>query len=273
MYESSVTPETPVFDSAPSANVVRAVLPIVAIGFLIALVALLVLLWPAHSSSDPGIVTSTHLGRLTNEFSGDTPITRILVDVSIYILMLIAFGVLLATWARRNRALLPILMAIGLLGIAYASGMALYTGPMISICGFSLMLFGSLVAWAASPSDPTLNGEIVQVESPADTVSGFTENVPLAAPITEPQNDDRYMSIPEQETPVVPPSTLPEPHFERYLDSTQPSGDLPVHAEDQAMIDAMSAVGDEQPHTSEEHGSETNVGGTGSEDYGSHPTA
>ena len=75
-----------------------------------------------------------------------------LLDVSLYVMLMAGMVLLAMAWRRGTRNALIGLLAIALLGLAYAGGMALYFGPMVSICGFMLILFGGLIALAASPS-------------------------------------------------------------------------------------------------------------------------
>jgi hypothetical protein len=72
-------------------------------------------------------------------------------DATVYILLLVGMGCLVIAWQRARPGPLIALTMVGALGLAYVSGSALYTGPMISVCGFSMVLFGGLVAWIAVP--------------------------------------------------------------------------------------------------------------------------
>ncbi len=134
-------------------DIIRSLMPIVLVGFLIVLVALLFLLWPV----DSGTRTMQHLARIIAPGDTEFGLARRLLDLGIYVVVMIGFAFLLAAWRDSKRNALIGLMAIGILGTAYGSGMALYAGPMCSICGFLLILFGGLVAWAAS--SPAETGE------------------------------------------------------------------------------------------------------------------
>jgi hypothetical protein len=89
-------------------------------------------------------------------------LARHFLDFGIYLVTLIGIGLMLVAWKRNLRNTLIGLMAIGLLGIAYTSGMFPYIGPVVGICGFTLIFFGGMVAWIA-PSlkqpDPATGSE------------------------------------------------------------------------------------------------------------------
>lgn len=129
---------------------VRLLMPIVFVGFLIVGLALLVMQWPVP----PGVesVTVPLLVRIVQPNPGESSLgfARRFLDLAVYGLFLIGIGMMLTAWKSGGRRLLLGLMAVAVLGLAYASGMALYNGPMVSICGFTLILFGGMVAWVAS---------------------------------------------------------------------------------------------------------------------------
>ncbi len=137
---------------AGNRGIMWSLMPVVLLGFLIVLTALLLLRWPAGNRADPG-ETTTQLFRLLQPPGEAAPsLAMRLLDVSLYVLLMAGMALLVMAWRRGARNALIGLMAIAILGLAYASGMALYIGPMVSICGFMLILFGGLIALAASPS-------------------------------------------------------------------------------------------------------------------------
>jgi hypothetical protein len=149
-------------------TIVRSLMPLVLFGFLIVVTALLCLLWPAASTNDNRGITVRHRERigLTDE-TGTANLSRLFLDLSIYAIVIAGIAFMLTAWVGARRGMLVGLMGVGILGIAYASGMAQYTGPAVSICGFILLLFGGWVAWAASSPLPDesaeTNGEPVDI--------------------------------------------------------------------------------------------------------------
>lgn len=143
-------------DEARSArNIVRGLMPIVVIGLIIVLLALFLMRWPSPVREDPASTTVTpHFQRITVNLAAKDPSpASMILDLTIYVAVLAAMVLTLMAWRRGTRGPLSGLMIIGLLGVAYAGGMALYNGPMISICGFMFILFGALVARFALPGD------------------------------------------------------------------------------------------------------------------------
>ncbi|MCC7445837.1 MAG: hypothetical protein IT324_00400 [Anaerolineae bacterium] len=127
-------------------------MPVVLVGLLIVLMALLLLRWPAGNQADSA-ETTTQLFRLLQPPAETAPSVGMrLLDASLYVMMAAGIVLLAIAWRRGARNALVGLVGIAILGLAYASGMALYFGPMVSICGFMLILFGGLIALAASPS-------------------------------------------------------------------------------------------------------------------------
>jgi len=254
-------------------NAVRAVLPLVVFGFSIALCSMLVLLWPARSTADASIITTTHLARVASEF-GRVPFARIVVDIGIYVVLLVAFVAILMAWSRRSRGMLTLLMGIGLLGIAYASGQALYTGPMFSVCGYSLILFGSLVGWASSPDQAV--EEVASPEAPGLTT------------MTEPATGESFAHHNMGENAAVESAIETPEAYEASLAPSSPvatdeTAESEAPADDRAMIDAMASVGTSTDVAGGENGPREDKHGTddtngrgiepGTEDYGSHPAA
>ncbi len=143
-------PETPV--PQPN-NQVRGLMLIVACGFFVVIAALLVFNWPSGQWGEQDVTMLPHISRLFAAITGRIalPIPRLILDLGIYVLIVIGLGFLVAAWRTGSRNSLMGLLAISILGLSYVSGMAVYIGPMISVCGFILILFGGLVAWASLP--------------------------------------------------------------------------------------------------------------------------
>ena len=146
-------------------TIVRYLMPLVIFGLIVVLVALALLRWPTGPDADgPGIHHVTRILGPSSD-SGIPDILRRLLDFAMYLVVMIGVGLLGMVLRRRSRTALIGLVAVGILGLAYVNGMALYAGPMVSVCGFMLILFGGLVAWAASsPPEETT----VTVETPGE---------------------------------------------------------------------------------------------------------
>lgn len=143
------------------------------VGFLIVLFALLVLNWPTTGSAT---TVGRHLSRLAT-IDGEAPaatVSRIILNIGIYIIMLIIAGALIAGWVRGGRGAAQTLIIMAALGLMYMTGMALYFSAAISVCGFSLILASSLLAWSVTENmqkykrkqKPVLNSTAVYVEPP-----------------------------------------------------------------------------------------------------------
>ncbi len=121
------------------------------IGFLFALFALLVLRWPVNPAAPTEV--DNHIWRLLKPPEGETPpamISRLILNIGIYIIMLISLIALLIGWLRGGRAAARTLILMSCLGLMYVTGVALYLAGAVSAFGFCLMLFGGLLAWVAT---------------------------------------------------------------------------------------------------------------------------
>lgn len=133
--------------------IIRSLIPFVFLGFLIAFAALFLLQWPMPAGSEQS--TSLLLMRIIAPVATESTanIARKFLDLGIFIITLIGIGFMVVAWRLGERGPLIGLVAVGILGIAYASGTAAYTGPLVSVCGYTIILFGGLVAWLAASSD------------------------------------------------------------------------------------------------------------------------
>jgi len=162
MLDQPYPPQQP----APSNRAtIRALMCVVAFGFFIVLTALLLMLWPGGVSADTKASPTIHVLKVIQQ-TPDEPtlnLPRHLLDFAVYALVLAGLWFMVRAVRDNARGALIGLMVVGALGLAYAGTSGLYVGPMFSICGFSLILFGGMLAWAAtSPPDPTETGTDVE---------------------------------------------------------------------------------------------------------------
>lgn len=148
--------------------IIRHLMPVVFVGFLIVSCALLVMQWPAPPGSQ--VPTIPLLLRMAGQAPDESRVAlaRHFMDFGIFLLTGIGLVTMVIAWRRGTRRPLMWMMATALLGIAYASGMALYNGPMVSICGFTLILFGGMVAWVASSLGTTDGNETDEDTGPVE---------------------------------------------------------------------------------------------------------
>ncbi len=137
---------------SPALETIRSLLPVMLLGIFVALVALLILQWPVPTAPLTAAQTDHQVNRMIGYLSGsDASLPGFLLDVAVYVLLLAGLACIVMAWMRVRRGPLVALTLIGVLGLAYVAGSALYTGPMIGVCGFTLVLFGALVAWFTLP--------------------------------------------------------------------------------------------------------------------------
>jgi hypothetical protein len=151
-----VPAEMPAQESPDQAvpNALRGLMVIVLIGAAIALIALLILQWPIVKQAGPPADYGPQFQRILVVGESSRGIVGAIVDVSVYIMLIAAVIFAVRTLRTGKREWLSGLIVVGLLGLAYVTGMVLYIGPMVGACGFSLIIFGGLVAWiASSPGD------------------------------------------------------------------------------------------------------------------------
>ncbi len=158
-------------DSGITRQTLRDLLPVIVLGFILVVIGLFVLLWPTGAWGTENNVSVPHLQRLLGDAGGSAvPLTRRILDASIYLVVLLGIGFVGVALRRSTRDTMIGLIAVSILGLAYVSGQALYAGPMMSACGFLFILFGSFVAWIASsandpkPAEPNLPAEHEKVD-------------------------------------------------------------------------------------------------------------
>jgi hypothetical protein len=134
-------------EESPALESLRIVLILAFVGAAVALLALTLMQWRSPRSEDPAWVSMTHPQRLTLRLEqSDTG--GLLGDALIYPVLLIGVAGGAAAWRRGGASPLLILMLTALLGMLYAGSMALYSGAMVAVCGFSAMLCSGLVAFS-----------------------------------------------------------------------------------------------------------------------------
>jgi hypothetical protein len=150
-------------------NALRGLMVIVLIGAVIALIALLVLQWPIIKQAGPPAEYGPQFQRILVVGESSRGIVGAIVDVSVYVMLIAAVIFAFRTLRTGKREWLSGLIVVGLLGLAYVTGMVLYIGPMVGACGFSLIIFGGLVAWIAS--SPTDEPDTTQEDAPAPSLT------------------------------------------------------------------------------------------------------
>lgn len=126
-------------------------LVIATLGYLAALYALLVLRWPVNPLVPTDV--APHLERILRAVENESAValvSRLILNVGIYIIMLISLIALVIGWLRGGRAAARTLMLMACLGLMYVAGVALYLAGAVAAFGFCLMLFGSALGWVVT---------------------------------------------------------------------------------------------------------------------------
>ncbi len=121
------------------------------LGLFLVLFSLLLLRWPAETNN-PAVVGPHFLRVLTppeGENSG-VVIARVILNVGIYIIWIIAAVSLLNGWLRGSLAAMRTFALMAGLGLLYMAGLALYTSGCVAVIGFMLMLASAVVAHGAA---------------------------------------------------------------------------------------------------------------------------
>lgn len=77
----------------------------------------------------------------------------------------------LAIWLEDNRALM-VLTLVSIVGVGYGATVGLYPGPVLTVCGYSLVLFGAGLGWASQLTTDSIFGRAF-IETAAQTGTGF----------------------------------------------------------------------------------------------------
>ncbi|HEX3049289.1 MAG TPA: hypothetical protein VHP83_01440 [Aggregatilineaceae bacterium] len=142
-------------------TVILGSVPIITLGLLIVTYAILRAPWPSDPMS-PGWKPVSHLERVKGE---QHPPDAVVImngpdkDLMWYarrgmdgiVVLMLALGyvcVVLALWQSGQRPLM-VLTVIGGLGVFYSAFIGLYLGPILTMGGFSLVLFGAGLGWAS----------------------------------------------------------------------------------------------------------------------------
>ncbi len=157
------------------------------LGVMITLIAVLGLQWPLPANADVGntgaLTTRLFSQRLQMRMDlGDAASTASLIlDVLVYISLALAVVFIVVSLSGRSRAPYMGLVLVGVFGVIYVFGSALYVGPMISLCGFSLILFVGAVLWFSFPiaprkdDEPKVNDGAPSAAAPADVFANKSE--------------------------------------------------------------------------------------------------
>lgn len=164
-------PEAPESQHAADADAARGMMGVVLMGVAVVLGAMLLMRWPIIATPEVPPDFGPQFQRVARGLTGENPrgIVGVIVDLSIYAILIAAVLMAVRTLRTGKRDWLGGVVVAGLLGMAYVTGMVLYIGPMVSACGFSLIVFGGLVAWLAAnaPAEegqPHSSGGVVDVE-------------------------------------------------------------------------------------------------------------
>lgn len=169
-------------DQRERRQTVRGVLPVAVFGLFVAAVGILLMQWPTFQADDSAVATTFHINRVIDRLNaGDVP--GALADGLVYVLLIIGGLCVVVGWARGRVSALMGLAIIGLLGLAYMSGVALYNGPMIGVFGFALITFSGVISWAVVAGAPQEEPPAQQQDHPIPAA------VPLGGPPIEPMTE------------------------------------------------------------------------------------
>jgi hypothetical protein len=185
MFDQPLT-EAPPTLSEPSEPLIasdidaaRGMMGIVLVGVAVVLVAMLLMRWPVIATPEVPPDFGPQFQRVLGGLSGENPrgIVGVIVDLSIYAILSVAVLMAVRTLRTGKHDWLGGVIVAGLLGMAYVAGMVLYIGPMVSACGFSLIVFGGLVAWLAAnaPADEGQPQSSGGVSDAGPTTAQFVE--------------------------------------------------------------------------------------------------
>src|SRR5579859_6368000 len=155
---------------------VLSMIPLIVVGYVLVIVALLILPWPTGQYGEDDVKLVPHIARVICPLPDEVPadahptttvlaftcypwdnarpnLPRRLLDLAIYPVMIVGVYLLVTAMQRGTRGSLVALIAFSVIGLSYAGGLALFTAPAISIFGYLLILFGALIAWASFPPE------------------------------------------------------------------------------------------------------------------------
>jgi len=175
----------------------RVLLPLVLFGYLMALCSLPVAGWPTGQFGQQNVELVSHFQRITHTLvsEGDSAaLPRRILDIAFYLVLLAGLAFMVLVWRRGKRSPMIGLLGVAILGLSYASGMALFTGGFMSMCGFLLILFGEIVMLtAARDDDEAETTELNETTEPdgndPDQAAVLMANEPGAMEITSEQTD------------------------------------------------------------------------------------
>ena len=198
-YDESERDQALAGDSLAIPGVSFGVLIIGAIGWLLAAIAVVGLPWPMPGAQPT--VSGPVLDRLMVSIPDEplaTAIARHIVDLGPFVLLIAAPIALVVAAGRRTRRAATALAIIGLFGIMYAAGMALYLGGMVAVGGFILIFISGLLGWGTWVATPKVlstsanpfGNEPLDTTPDSSTTSGLDEIAvnTIAHPIPDSEN-------------------------------------------------------------------------------------
>ncbi|MHB8627649.1 MAG: hypothetical protein ACYDBJ_15555 [Aggregatilineales bacterium] len=214
-YDKSESGQALADDPLAIPGVSFGVLIIGAIGWLLAAIAIVGLPWPMPGAQPT--VSGPVLQRLLASVPDEptlTAIARHIVDLGPFVLLFAAPIALVVAAGRRTHRAASALAIIGLLGIIYAAGMALYLGAMVAVCGFVLIFISGLLGWGTW---------IAPRETQTFDVPTITdENAPMSNPPATDSSTGNSLS----ETPVGVANAMPNPIQDDENQAVQDVNDL-----------------------------------------------
>jgi len=174
---------------------VLSLMPLIVVGYVLVIVALLLLPWPTGQYGEQDVRLVPHIARvicpLPDEVGADAHptttvlaftcypwdnvrpnIPRRLLDIAIYPVMVVGVYLLVTAMQRGTRGSLVPLMIFSVIGLSYVGGLALFTAPAISIFGYLLILFGALIAWASFPPESAIPAQVETATVPEESIAG-----------------------------------------------------------------------------------------------------
>jgi hypothetical protein len=187
------TRSQPQFEEAM--QTVFALMPLISFGLFLVLFGLLALMWPTGSFGEDSVESINNLERIYRGITGQYPtnVVKIILDIAYYPLVIAVTWFVVRAWIGAKRRVFVAIIAISILGMSYLAGMVLYNGPMVSACGFTVLLFGSFVILTVardnydSESDET---SATQNRTESDSLATIETDKPADQPIDQPQSDE-----------------------------------------------------------------------------------